>query len=201
MLKRDWKAAVRKMLFWSAHSSWQVGPANTLHPGSRSTWFTASYRTAEVPAPARRCLSSEVWTSSAASLKNRGSHGRGFTPRLRLSCVGFSSRLTGPDDPDLIAYPPALEVAASCMCFLSYLTISFFFFNFIYLFLAVLGLHCCTQTFSSCNDQGLLPSCSAWASHCGGFSCCGAGALGCTGFRICNSWALEHRLNSCGTQA
>ena len=26
--------------------------------------------------------------------------------------------------------------------------------------------------FSSCSEQGLLSSCSAWASHCGGFSCC-----------------------------
>ena len=31
---------------------------------------------------------------------------------------------------------------------------------------------------------GLLSSCSAHASHCGGFSCCGAWAVGC-------------RLNSC----
>ena len=35
----------------------------------------------------------------------------------------------------------------------------FFFFsflNFIYLVLAVLGLHCCTLTFSSCGQWGLL---------------------------------------------
>ena len=31
-----------------------------------------------------------------------------------------------------------------------------FFFNFIYLFLAVLGLCCCTRAFSSCGEQGLL---------------------------------------------
>ena len=31
----------------------------------------------------------------------------------------------------------------------------FFFLNLIY-FLAVLGLHCCTQAFSSCSEQGLL---------------------------------------------
>ena len=30
-----------------------------------------------------------------------------------------------------------------------------FFFNF-YLFLAVLGLHCCARAFSSCGEQGLL---------------------------------------------
>ena len=27
---------------------------------------------------------------------------------------------------------------------------------FIYLFLAVLGLHCCAQAFSSCGERGLL---------------------------------------------
>ena len=32
----------------------------------------------------------------------------------------------------------------------------FFFFKLIYLFLAVLGLHCCSQTFSSCDERGLL---------------------------------------------
>ena len=34
----------------------------------------------------------------------------------------------------------------------------FFFFNLfiLFLFLAALGLHCCTRAFSSCNEQGLL---------------------------------------------
>ena len=32
----------------------------------------------------------------------------------------------------------------------------FFFYTFIYLYLAVLGLHCCTRAFSSCGEQGLL---------------------------------------------
>ena len=36
-------------------------------------------------------------------------------------------------------------------------------------------------------------------SHFGGFSC-GALAPGCEGFSSCGSQALEHRLNSCGTQ-
>ena len=42
----------------------------------------------------------------------------------------------------------------------------------IYLFLAALGLHCCTQPFSSCGERGLL---FVW---CSGFSCCRARALG-----------------------
>ena len=32
----------------------------------------------------------------------------------------------------------------------------FIFLNFIYLFLAVLGLRCCARAFSSCGEQGLL---------------------------------------------
>ena len=42
---------------------------------------------------------------------------------------------------------------------------------FIYLFLAVLGLHCCVQAFSRFGEQGLLSSCDAQASYCSGFSC------------------------------
>ena len=52
-------------------------------------------------------------------------------------------------------------------------------FIFIYfLFLAVLGLCCCTQAFSSCSKPGLLSRCSLPASHCRGFSCWGAWARG-----------------------
>ena len=74
------------------------------------------------------------------------------------------------------------------------------FFIYSLIFLAVLGVRCCHQTFSSYGKQGLLFSCGAQASHCG-FSCFGARALGRTGFSSCGSWVLEHRLNGCGTQA
>ena len=47
-----------------------------------------------------------------------------------------------------------------------------------YLFLTVLGFHCCMGFFSSYGEWGLLSSCGALASHCCGFSCCGAGTLG-----------------------
>ena len=49
--------------------------------------------------------------------------------------------------------------------------------------------------------SGGYSSCSAKASHCGGFSCCGARAVGCAVFISCGFWALEHRLNGCGTRA
>ena len=54
-----------------------------------------------------------------------------------------------------------------------------------YLFLGVLGLHCCSWAFSSCGEWGLLCSCGAWLSHCDGFSSCRAQALGCVGFSSC----------------
>ena len=79
----------------------------------------------------------------------------------------------------------------SVLHFILFIFIYLFVCLFIYLFLAVLGLHC-----------------SAWASHCGGFSCCRARALGAQasvvvvhGLSSCGSWALEHRLSSCGTRA
>ena len=53
---------------------------------------------------------------------------------------------------------------------------------YIYVCTVVLGLHCCTHAFSTCGQWGLLSSYSAWASHCGGFSCRGAQAVGCMGF-------------------
>ena len=50
-------------------------------------------------------------------------------------------------------------------------------FLFTYLFLAVLGLPCCERAFFSYIEWELLSSFSAWASHCGGFSCCRACVL------------------------
>ena len=49
---------------------------------------------------------------------------------------------------------------------------------FVCLFLVVMGLHCCTQAFSSCSKWGLLFHCGARTSHCGGFRCYRAQALG-----------------------
>ena len=57
-----------------------------------------------------------------------------------------------------------------------------------YLFMTVLGTHCCALAFSSCGKWGLLSGCGLRASQGCGFSCCGA-------------WTLEHRLSHCGTRA
>ena len=58
---------------------------------------------------------------------------------------------------------------------------------FVYLFMAVLGLHCCTQAFSSCGERGLL-----FVVACG---------LQARGLSSCGSQALEPRLSSCGARA
>ena len=58
------------------------------------------------------------------------------------------------------------------------------------IFFKQLFIFACTRSsllsglFYSWGEQGLLSSCGAQASHCGGFSCGRA-------------WALEHRLSSC----
>ena len=71
-------------------------------------------------------------------------------------------------------------------------------FTFIYLFLAVLGLHR-FEHFSLVVVSGGYSSCVEQASHCSDF-CFRARALGCAGFGSCSSWAVEHRLSSRGTQ-
>ena len=68
------------------------------------------------------------------------------------------------------------------------------------LFLTLLGFCCCVG-FSLAAESGGYSLVSVWASHCNGVSCCGAQALGYSGFSTCGSWALEHRLSSCGTGA
>ena len=68
--------------------------------------------------------------------------------------------------------------------------------DFIYLFMAVLGLHCYAGAFPNCGEQGLLSSWGAQTSHCGGFCCGPAWAQGHSGFSSCGLKVLEHRLNS-----
>ena len=58
------------------------------------------------------------------------------------------------------------------------ITLNKYLFSLKYLFLVVLGLHCYAWAFSSCGEWGLLSSCVARASHCGGFFCCRAWAPG-----------------------
>ena len=73
--------------------------------------------------------------------------------------------------------------------------------EFIYLFLAALGLCCCTWAFSSCGEQGLL-----FLVVRAGFSLRWFLLLRSTGsrhvgFSSCGTQALERRLSSCGTRA
>ena len=47
----------------------------------------------------------------------------------------------------------------------------------LFIYLAALGLCCCTRAFSSCGKWwggGATLHCGVRASHCSGFSCCGA---------------------------
>ena len=57
------------------------------------------------------------------------------------------------------------------------------------------------QAFSELWRVGATLQLLCVASQCGGFSCCGAQAFRHTGFSRCGSWALEQRLNSCGSWA
>ena len=82
-----------------------------------------------------------------------------------------------------------------------------FFFN-LFLFLAALGLCCCTRAFSSCGERGLLFVAVRGLLIAMASLCCGARALGtrasvlvALGLRSCGLRNLEHRLSSCGARA
>ena len=81
---------------------------------------------------------------------------------------------------------------------LPFFLLSFIFEKSFYLFLAVLGLCCCTG-FSVVAAS--VSSCSVQASHCTGFSCCRAWAPGSLGFRSCGMWAQELQLPGSRAQA
>ena len=82
-----------------------------------------------------------------------------------------------------------LIVIVRCFCapyclqsswFCGFVNLVFFFFQIFiyYLFLAELGV-CCCMDFLQLPWRGLLSTCNAQTSHCGGFSCC-------------RTWAPEH---------
>ena len=56
----------------------------------------------------------------------------------------------------------------------------------VFIFLAVLGLHCCVLASPSCAKWGLLSSCGAQASHRSGFSSCRAQSR-CPAFNSCGT--------------
>ena len=71
----------------------------------------------------------------------------------------------------------------------------------------MLGLHCCFGFPSSCQGRGLLCSCPAQASHCGGFSCAEhrprgprASALVARRFNSGSSQTPQSELSRCDTQ-
>ena len=81
-------------------------------------------------------------------------------------------------------------------------------FVYISLFLAVLGLHGCGFSLVAANWGSICSSCATWlltvvASLIEEHGLLGtwASVVAACGLSSCCSQALEHRLNSCGTQA
>ena len=78
--------------------------------------------------------------------------------------------------------------------------LSTFFKIYLFLFLAVLGLHCCARAFSSCGERGYS------SLRCMGFSLWWLLLLRstgsrCAGFSSCGTRALERRLSIYSTRA
>ena len=91
-------------------------------------------------------------------------------------------------------FPPLASMGLQNASQLITIDFTFFFFKIEFINLCIFGCAGSSllyaQAFSSCGKQGLLSSCSAWASHWGGFSCCGARVLGHTGSRILAKWLV-----------
>ena len=87
--------------------------------------------------------------------------------------------------PCAVQQPPTSSLAALrmvvyiCQCCSLFRRLHFFFFPKFYLFIAVLSLRCCTRSFFSCSEPGLLSRCGVQVSHRSGSSCCRARALEC----------------------
>ena len=104
---------------------------------------------------------------------------------------------------------PAGTLILGISCLQSFKKINFFFNKFTYFFIfGCVGSLLLRAGFLQLRQAGATLCCSAWASHCGGFSCCGARVLGARtsvvvarGLSSCGSWALELRLSSCGARA
>ena len=69
----------------------------------------------------------------------------------------------------------------------------FKFFNVYLIFLVSVGLHGCTQAFSTCRERGLICSCSERASHRSGSSC--ARALGTQAQQLQPAGSRAHGLH------
>ena len=84
--------------------------------------------------------------------------------------------------------------------FIFYFIVFINLFILFYLFLAALGLCCCTRAFSSCGERGLLFVVVRGFSLRWLLLLWSTGSRH-TGFSSCGSWALERRLSSCGARA
>ena len=96
-----------------------------------------------------------------------------------------------------------LSVYESCTSLVKFILSTLFFFKKNYFFF-YFWLHwvfrCCARAFSSCREQGLVPSCGAWVSIAVVLLLWSTGSRD-AGLSSCSSQALECRLSSCGAWA
>ena len=101
----------------------------------------------------------------------------------------------GPCVPEEFAVLPVVQIASN-----------FILFHFIYLFIYLFNFWLCWVFVAACGLSLVVASggysrCSAWASHCSGFSLLQNTGSRHTGFSSCGERALERWLSSCGARA
>ena len=100
------------------------------------------------------------------------------------------------------------KICRNCHIHLFCLFFGFFVWFWLWVFWAALGLCCCARAFSSCSERGLLLVAVRGLLIAVAGLCCGARALDAQASIVvaqrlssCGSWALEHRISSCGARA
>ena len=162
------------------------------HSLSPPAFLSASIVSRPPSLPLHFFLPSSLWKGSLSHVEGYwilGYSGARSLTGQRGQGFGRSHRMTRhflmDTAPQLPAVSTTPERAATTG--LSGSSVILFFSSFLWFknFLAMLGLRCYAQGFSSCGMWGLLSSCVVRASHCGGFS-------------YCKAWALKLCLSSCG---
>ena len=135
----------------------------------RGTSRTGLASKGQVPPRLRRNAHSlQLCRTHSSSVALRTQPGARDTSR---SCSFWSAREQHPEKRTNGEGEASLQVTWGQQLLMRQSVLSFFL-NFIYVFMAALGLRCYTWAFSSCGCS----SCGVWASHCSGFSCCRARA-------------------------
>ena len=176
---------------------------------SAAVTFLVYYRYAQPHTHGSRTSTSVQPDGRNGTEEERGARSRG----LHVTVGHCLSQVSFPMFPFQGLWKCMVQVWVQSLMF--FISFSIHFVNFFFGMYTLLYVFGCAGSllvqwvFSSCGEWGLLSTCSAQSSHCGGFSCFGAQALGAWasvivghGLSSCDFLALGHTgFSNCSSQA